>query len=125
MKRNWVRKIVGGLSFTSALFVFQACYGTPQDFGYDLFIQGQVKSASTGLPVPGIKVSIDEGYQYQYTDETGNFSFYSGESDSLVLRFEDVDSVQQGNFLSKDTLLTGLRGLSQPAMIHVALAEIQ
>ena len=55
MKRNWVRRIIGGISFTSALFVFQACYGTPQDFGFDLFIEGQVKSASTGLPVKGIK----------------------------------------------------------------------
>lgn len=30
--RNWVRILLGGFSMTSALFVFQACYGSPQDF---------------------------------------------------------------------------------------------
>ena len=40
MKRDWKRKIIGGLFLTSVAFVFQACYGTPQDFGNDLLIEG-------------------------------------------------------------------------------------
>ncbi len=40
MKRDWKRKIIGGLCLTSVAFVFQACYGTPQDFGNDLLIEG-------------------------------------------------------------------------------------
>jgi hypothetical protein len=55
MKRDWKRKIIGGLCLTSIAFVFQACYGTPQDFGEDLLIEGQVKSKTTGLPIKGIK----------------------------------------------------------------------
>ena len=73
MKRNWIRKLIGGLSFTTALFVFQACYGTPQDFGADVFIEGLVKSKKTGEPIKGIKVSVADNPQYQYTDEDGEF----------------------------------------------------
>ena len=28
--KKWVRKILKGISLTAALFVFQACYGSPQ-----------------------------------------------------------------------------------------------
>ena len=28
--RKWIRHALRGLSFTSMLFIFQACYGTPQ-----------------------------------------------------------------------------------------------
>jgi hypothetical protein len=38
IKQNWRRKLLGGLSLTSALFIFQACYGTPHDMGLDIFI---------------------------------------------------------------------------------------
>ena len=27
--RKWIRRILKGVSLTTALFVFQACYGTP------------------------------------------------------------------------------------------------
>src|SRR5690554_6966910 len=77
MKRNVIRQIVGGLSLTSAMFVFQACYGTPQDFGLDLLIEGQVKSKTSGLPIKGIKVSVADNMQYTWTNEEGEFSFYT------------------------------------------------
>ena len=51
MKRDLKRKLIGGLCLTSIAFVFQACYGTPQDFGSDLLIEGEVKAKSTGLPI--------------------------------------------------------------------------
>ena len=76
MKRDWKRKIIGGLCLTSIAFVFQSCYGTPQDFGDDLLIEGQVKSKTSGLPIKGIKVSIADKIQYTNTDENGKFSFY-------------------------------------------------
>ena len=106
MKRDRVRKIIRGLSFSSALFVFQACYGTPQDFGLDFFIEGQVKSKSSGLPIKGIKVSVVENMQYEITDENGNFSFYTEPIEGLMLQFQDIDSIQNGLYLDKDTVLT-------------------
>lgn len=109
MKRNWKRKILGGLSLTSALFVFQACYGSLQDFGIDFLVEGKVKSKISGLPIKGIKVSVDENMQYSLTDDNGRFSFYTVHRDSLLVKFEDIDSSQNGLFNNRDTLVTGVQ----------------
>ncbi len=108
MKRNWLRKILGGLSLTSAMFVFQACYGTPQDYGLDLVIDGRVKSKTTGLPIKGIKVSIADNSQYEFTDEKGLFSFYTEMKQNLKVQFTDVDSIHNGIYINQDTVLTDL-----------------
>jgi hypothetical protein len=108
MKRNLIKKIIGGISLTTALFVFQACYGTPQDFGADVFIQGLVKSKKTGKPIKGIKVSIADNPQYQYTNEDGSFSMYTEITESCKIMFEDIDLIQNGAFFNKDTILTNL-----------------
>jgi hypothetical protein len=105
MRRNWRRKILGGLSLTSALFIFQACYGTPQDFGLDIFIEGQVKSKTTGIPIKGIKVTMPDNLQYQVTDQQGKFSLYTEAADSYKIKFEDVDSNQNGLFSARDTTI--------------------
>jgi hypothetical protein len=120
MKKNRIGKIIGGLSFTSALFIFQACYGTPQDFGLDLLIEGQVKSRSSGLPVKGIKVSVADNMQYDLTDEEGMFSFYTEMVDGLTLQFQDIDSTQNGLYFDKDTVLTDL---SENVYLDIALEE--
>jgi putative lipoprotein (rSAM/lipoprotein system) len=108
IKQNWRRKLLGGLSLTSALFIFQACYGTPHDFGLDIFIEGQVKSEKTDKPVKGIKVSVSDKMQFEYTNEEGKFSFYTETADSYKIIFEDIDSNQNGIFVGKDTLLTNI-----------------
>jgi hypothetical protein len=108
VKRNWRRKLLGGLSLASALFIFQACYGTPQDFGLDIFIEGQVKSHSTGKPIKGIKVSVAEKMQYEYTDQEGRFSFYTELADIYKIIFEDIGAIQNRFFIDKDTILSGI-----------------
>ena len=105
MKRDWKRKIIGGLCLTSIAFVFQACYGTPQDFGNDLLIEGQVKSKTSGLPIKGIKVSVADKVQYANTDENGKFSFYIEKLQNTKIKFTDVDSTQNLVFSNKDTLI--------------------
>jgi len=120
MKQNWIRKIVGGLSLTSAMFVFQACYGTPQDFGLDLLIEGQVKAKTSGLPIKGIKVSVADNMQYEITDEEGKFSFYTEMLEGLTLQFQDIDSIQNGLYYDKDTILTEL---SEKVSLDVTLEE--
>ena len=117
MKRNWTRNIIGGLSFTSALFIFQACYGTPQDFGIDLLIQGEVKSKTTGLPIQGIKVSVAENSQHDMTNEEGEFNFYTEAFEQLTIRFEDVDQAEHGSFTDKDSVV-------QTAMDNVYLEMV-
>jgi hypothetical protein len=107
MKRNWIRNLIKGLSFTSVLFAFQACYGSPQDFENDVLIQGQVKSLTTHLPIEGIKVSADQ-FQYQLTDTDGRFYFYIQEADSYRIRFDDIDESIHGEFYSRDTVLAAI-----------------
>jgi putative lipoprotein (rSAM/lipoprotein system) len=119
-KGNWARKIIGGLSFTSAMFIFQACYGTPQDFEPDLLIEGKVKAQATGLPIKGIRISVTDEGQDLLTDENGSFSFYTIAKDSISLRFEDADDAQNGSFATKDTVLTDF---SKPIFLDIALAE--
>lgn len=96
MKSKWIRKIIGGLSFTSAMFIFQACYGTAQDFGYDLLVEGQVKSKTSGLPIKGIKVSVANDMNYDTTDEEGKFSLYSERLEWVRVNFQDIDSTENG-----------------------------
>lgn len=120
MKRNWIRKIVGGLSLTSAMFVFQACYGTPQDFGLDLLVEGQVKSKTSGLPIKGIKVSVADNMQYEITNEEGKFSFYTEMIEGLTLQFQDIDSIQNGLYLDKDTVLNEI---SEKVYLDILLEE--
>jgi putative lipoprotein (rSAM/lipoprotein system) len=108
MKNNWLRRIIGGLSFTTALFVFQACYGTPQDFGADLYLEGEVKAKTTGLPIKGINVAVPDTKQYVITDESGRFGFYTNSSQNIRIVFEDTDALENGSFKSKDTIVSGL-----------------
>jgi len=106
MKKDWKRKIIGGLCLTSIAFVFQACYGTPQDIGQDLLIEGKVTSKTTGLPIKGIKVSFDQRVQYANTDENGKFSLYIDIVQHANIKFTDVDSTKNIWFSNKDTLIT-------------------
>lgn len=108
MNINILRKVLGGFSFASALFMFQACYGTPQDINADILIEGRVKSAKTGIPVEGIKVSSIDPNQYQFSDPEGKFSFYTLRGSNKSIHFEDIDSTENGSFVSKDTTLTDL-----------------
>ena len=86
MKKNWIRNLIGGLSLTSAMFVFQACYGTPQAFGEDLLVEGQVKSKTSGLPIKGIKVTVADKMQSEYTNDEGRFSLYTELRENLVAK---------------------------------------
>jgi hypothetical protein len=105
MKRKHIRALVGGLSFTTALFVFQACYGMPQDMEHDTLLEGKVVSRTSGLPVKGIKVESDFEKNFVITNELGEFSFYTLRAPSLKLTIIDTDPNADGDYLSKDTTL--------------------
>jgi len=107
MKKKRLRKIIGGLSFTTALFVFQACYGTPGDHWEDVYINGRVLSKTTGEPLEGIKVIVDNAPSYEYTNKDGNFSFYAERKDSLKLKF--CNGTRELLFKEKDTILSTIK----------------
>jgi len=120
IKHNWRRKLLGGLSLTSALFIFQACYGTPQNMGLDIFIEGQVISLNTKMPIKGIRVSIENKFQYEFTDTDGKFSFYTETAKSYKIIFEDIDTYENGSFFGRDTTLTGI---NERAYLKIGLQE--
>lgn len=117
-KRKILRRVFGVLSLSSALFVFQACYGTPKDMGSDVYIQGLVKSKATNQPISGIKVSILNHPQYELTDQAGNFKIYTSKEDSYTIRFEDIASNQSVKFLSKDTVI---KIVNESTILNVSL----
>ena len=104
-KRRILRKIYGALSLSSTLFIYQCMYGSPQDLGNDINIQGIVKSAATNQPLVGIKVSIEKSSQVEMTDNEGKFNFYTTRDSIYKVRFEDIDSNENGAFMPKDTVV--------------------
>lgn len=105
MKRNKLRILVGGLSFTTALFVFQACYGMPQDMQDDIFVHGKIVSSTSSLPLNGIKVESALEENNVISDSQGEFAFYTPWTDSLKLTIKDTDPESDGSYISKDTVL--------------------
>lgn len=120
MKRNWMKNAIFGLSFTSALFIFQACYGTPQDMLFDAHIHGKVLSKSSGHPIPGIKISVANETQHTYSGEDGGFSFYTLLSETMTLRFEDVDSTENGYFKEREAVF---RDFDNDVYMEIELEE--
>jgi len=120
MNRKQIRALIGGLSFTTALFVFQACYGMPQDWQDDVFIRGKVVSRATGQSIAGIKVESDIHEHFGTTDSLGEFAFYTPWMDSLKLSIEDTDPGSDGNYLSKDTVLVNP---TQEVFLNISIEE--
>jgi len=120
MKRKQLRILLGSLSFTTALFVFQACYGMPQDMQDDIFIQGKIVSSTTNLPLNGIKVATVLSAQYGISDSQGEFAFYTSWADSLKLSIMDTDHRSDGSYLSRDTVLINP---GQEVFLNIKLEE--
>jgi hypothetical protein len=108
------------------LFVFQACYGQPGDFGNDVRLSGTVRSKSTGLPIQGIKINFDDEdlFNSTVTDEDGKFNFYvyikSNGDIPLVIR--DIDGDENGRFRNQEIVVDS-RGQDE-VIIHVELEEL-
>lgn len=106
-----LRKILGGISLTAAMFVFQACYGTEPDCPL-VDYTFHVVDDKDGTPIPDIRVSSqwqsNSGYEYDwdvngFTDSAGiaQCSFWACGGLNIKVRFSDADSV----YVVKDTIL--------------------
>ncbi len=60
-KRNLYKQLLSVFSLSALLFVFEACYGTPQGFNNDVMISGNIRSADSQNPVEGILIN---GFKY-------------------------------------------------------------
>ena len=60
---KWLHNLLKGLSLTAALFVFQACYGTPPGYPEDCFEEEVVEAPADEMEavvdeVPAPEVSV-------------------------------------------------------------------
>ena len=97
--RRVLRRIYQGLGATAISILFQACYGPvygpPMD--EDIIIQGRVSSKAQ-VPIPGIRVSVEDVVAASYTNNNGNFSIKVPEQGSYILQFRDVDGPLNGSY---------------------------
>ncbi|MBR4660227.1 MAG: hypothetical protein IKO77_02225, partial [Bacteroidales bacterium] len=57
--RKWLHNLLKGASLTTALFIFQACYGTPYDYDFQTeTLEFNVKDAETGEPITGVNLQM-------------------------------------------------------------------
>ena len=67
--RKWLHRALKGASLTSALFVFQACYGTPPGpFDYEalraeeeLELVAEPTDAQAVAPESGVEIEMEQG----------------------------------------------------------------
>ncbi|MBO7071001.1 MAG: hypothetical protein J6W09_06890 [Bacteroidales bacterium] len=111
---KWLHNLLKGISLTGALFVFQACYGSPQNPMWnpdEAEMSFSVVSHVTGAPLEGVKVSqTDHGGNRELgtTDAEGKCRVrfnYQRNYRGPYLRFEAPDEV----YAVKDTVLDDLR----------------
>ena len=106
-----LRKILGGISLTAAMFVFQACYGTEPYCPIEEYTF-RVLEAKNGTPIPNITVSSqwqsNSDYEYPWetmgtTDSAGFVYCYLRNCEGLdtKFRFSDENSV----YAVQDTLI--------------------
>jgi hypothetical protein len=106
---KWLHNLMKGLSLTTALFIFQACYGTP-DWLHDGRLQFKVVAADTGEPLKDVYVSsrVQAADNLDWipcgvTNDEGMAYVYFGMEEGMApqFRFEMVDS----DYMVKDTII--------------------
>ena len=112
-----LRNILKGISFTGALFVFQACYGDPYDKPMEdgmAPMSFTLVSHADGKPIEGVKISASAWSSENRkmvigtTDADGKCTVeipYIRNNEGPYIRFEDKDK----QFAVKDTTLADLR----------------
>jgi len=106
------------LSIGAILGIFCNCGSPAPEYGMphaDYAISGTVRSADTNVPIGGLFVSGADSLDTAYlldtatTDSLGMYSleFTSAQAKSTwLLRVTDVDSIENGSFMEKDTVIS-------------------
>ena len=112
---RWIRKVLKGISFTAAMFVFQACYGPMEDY-YTTKVTFRVMSSDTGEPIQGVAVWSQHlntsdslahgnpGYIADYTDKNGMATIWE-EPGLKQYSFVDKDSI----YIPSDTIVNPIK----------------
>lgn len=110
-KQQLLRAIFGSFTATALMFVFQACYGMPNE-DFLLCIHGQVISEKTGAPIPNIEVQSNANGTIVRTDAQGQFDIDVPFQEQLGLTFRDIDQAANGQYATLDTVLNDYTGES-------------
>lgn len=114
---KWLRNILKASTLTTALFIFQACYGTPHDMMLERErgvapMSFSLVSDDTGAPLEGIKILASETdtptNEIGITGTDGRCKvelFYLRNIQGPNLRFQDPE----GQYVPQDTTLADLR----------------
>ena len=107
---NWLRNILKGISLSSALFVFQACYGTPQWLN-DVEVKFKLVSSTDNTSLKDVEISTrvykSENLDWilcGYTDENGFLATFAGLMDENSPEFRFRPPADTG-FELKDTVI--------------------
>lgn len=121
---KWLHNLLKGFSLTTALFIFQACYGTPEMYRElcEWNLSFKVLDADTGNPLEGVKVSNRQyGNWHTFADSTNAdgilpVSFGTYDNAPMEFRFEAPDAV----YSMKDTTFID----STPREIEIRLPKV-
>jgi len=128
--RKVLQNLFRASCLTSIAFVFQACYGTPEDMGgvdKDYLIQGVVINKNNA-PVKGIKVSdANDKNTFLLTNYLGEFSLYTATDDnsSVQLLFEDIDGASNGKYAKQNLSITFDKYSDKVATVQITLKDAE
>jgi len=108
-----LRNLLKGASLTTALFIFQACYGVPQadDLSYPLFFFN-VTSAEDGNPLANIAVKMKAATDENDPWHLAAYSNSDGRAQVIGNRYVDFKDYQfrfeseEGSYIVKDTVVS-------------------
>jgi hypothetical protein len=121
-KRRFLRNILGAFSFTTALFVFEACYGPPMNIPpCDCQIEGRVRSVDN-VPLVAVDIRVNGEYLAS-TNSDGYFGICTDSAEKYELQATDGDRVRNGFYETKDTILFSSSSNNDFFSIELVLTE--
>ena len=107
-----LHNILKGMSLTTALFVFQSCYGMPQGARNDLFEATLKLEDNRGNAIDGVRVSVRNDWTSGWVEQA--MSDDAGNADILIPydsgnAFVDIRLEAEG-YSPKDTTITDMAG---------------
>ena len=97
------KRLLGIFGAAGFLMIFQACYGTPQNY---MEINGKIKDNETGIGIEGIQIKVKSDSQEMriLSDSNGNFTtLIKTTGYNLDFKIHDIDGELNGLYEDKDT----------------------
>ncbi len=103
LKSNLLKRLLGIFGAASFLMIFQACYGTPQNY---LEINGKITDNETETGIEGIQIKVKSDSQEVTVISGSNGDFTTlikTTGYNLDFKIQDIDGELNGLYADKDT----------------------